>query len=122
MKGTGLSQRRLRTDPAVVLLLLVVVMALGTLAAGWAPALGDNRSQVCRDRGAPYTPPYETWQVNAHQSWVPLGVTCTWTDPTTGNVVQQEPAWAPTGLAGVSFVSGLAWVAVVSWRRRQPTI
>ncbi|SNR36907.1 hypothetical protein [Blastococcus mobilis] len=102
-----------------MLLLLAVVMAVGTLAVAWAPALGDNRSQVCRDRGAPYAPPYESWQVEAHQSWLPLGVTCTWSNPTNGNVVRQEPAWGPTVLAGVSFVSGLAWIVVVGWRRRQ---
>ena len=121
MKEDHLRQSRLPTGPGVALLLLAVVTAVGTLAVAWAPALGDNRSQVCRDRGAPYAPPYETWQVETQQSWLPLGVTCTWTDPTAGNVVHQQPAWAPTALAGVSFVSGLSWVAAVGWRRRQLT-
>jgi hypothetical protein len=116
-------QPRLRALPGVALLLLAAVMALGTFVIAWAPALGDGRSQVCLDRGVPYVPPYESWHVQAAESWLPLGVTCTWTDPTTGNVVREEPAWTPTALAGVSFVSGLAWVVVVGWRRRrhQPT-
>ncbi|MGY1749616.1 hypothetical protein [Modestobacter sp. SYSU DS0511] len=86
----------------------------------WAPALGDGRSQVCLDRGVPYSPPYESWGVNTAESWLPLGLTCTWTDPATGIVVRQEPAWTPTALVGVSFLSGLAWLSVLSWRSRRP--
>lgn len=119
MKEPIRGQTRLRTRPGVALLLLAAVTAGGTLAGAWGPAVGDNGSRVCLDRGAPYTPPYEAWHMEAHQSWLPLGVTCTWTDPTTGDVVSQEPASTPTVLAGVSFVSGLAWVVVVSWSRRQ---
>jgi hypothetical protein len=120
MKEVHSGQPRLPTGPGVVLLLLAVVMAVGSLAIAWAPALGDNRSQVCRDRGAPYAPPYETWQVEAQLSWLPLGATCTWTDPAAGNVVHEPPAWALTALAGVSFASGLSWIAAAGWRRPQP--
>jgi hypothetical protein len=112
-------QPRLRALPGVALLLLAAVMAVGTLALAWAPALGDNRSNICFNRGVPYAPPYESWVVQAGQSWLPLGVTCTWTDPTTGDVIGQEPTWGPTVLAGVSFASGSAWVSVVGWRRRR---
>ena len=112
-------QPRLRALPGVALLLLAAALAVGTIAMAWAPALGEGRSQVCLDGGVPYAPPYENWGVQAAESWLPLGVTCTWTDPTPGNVVRQEPAWTPTVLAGVSFVSGLTWVAVVSRRRRR---
>ncbi|MFL6095190.1 MAG: hypothetical protein ACJ71Y_07040 [Blastococcus sp.] len=112
-------QPRMRAHPGFALLLLAAVLTLGTLAMAWAPALGDGRSQVCLDRGVPYAPPYESWGVQAAESWLPLGVTCTWTDPTTGNVVRQEPAWTPTVLAAVSFLSGLAWLAVVCWRSRR---
>lgn len=114
---TGLPRRR--AHPGVALLLLAAVLTVGTLAIAWAPAIGDGRSQVCLDRGVPYAPPYESWGVQAAESWLPLGVTCTWTDPTTGNVIRQEPAWTPTVLAGVSFVSGLAWFAAVGWRSRR---
>ena len=104
--------------PGIALLLLAAVIAVGTLAVAWGPALGSNRSHVCLDRGVPYTPPVESWGVEVTESWLPLGVICTWTDPTRGNVVRQEPAWTPTVLAGVSFVSGLAWITAVGWRRR----
>ena len=113
----GLPRRRAR--PGLALLLLAAVLTVGTLAIAWAPAIGDGRSQVCRDRGVPYAPPYESWGVQAAESWLPRGVLCTWTDPTTGSVIRQEPAWTPTILAGVSFVSGLAWVAAVGWRSRR---
>ncbi len=114
---TGLPRRRVL--PGLVLVLLAAVVTVGALAIAWAPAIGDGRSQVCLDRGAPYAPPYESWGVEPAGSWLPLGVACTWTDPTTGNVIRQDPAWTPTVLAGASFVSGLAWVAAVGWRSRR---
>jgi hypothetical protein len=66
MKEPIPGQTRLRTRPGVVLLLMAVMMAVGTLAAAWDPAVGDNSSRVCLDRGSPYAPPYEAWQVEAH--------------------------------------------------------
>ncbi|MGY1855241.1 hypothetical protein [Modestobacter sp. SYSU DS0290] len=110
---------RAGTAPGFALLLLAAVLAVGTLALAWGPALGDGRSQVCLDRGAPYAPPYEGWRVHAEGSALPLGVTCTWTDPVTGDVVRQEPAWTPTLLAGASAAAGLGWIAVAGGRRRR---
>ena len=110
---------RRRAHPGLALLVVAAVLTVGTLAVAWAPAIGAGRSQVCLDRGAPYAPPYESWGVQAAASWLPLGVTCTWTDPTTGTVIRRQPAWTPTVLAGASLVSGLAWIAAVDWRSRR---
>jgi hypothetical protein len=114
---SGAQPSRLRALPGVALLVLATVIAVGTLATAWAPSIGDGRSQVCRDRGVPYTPPYENWHTEAATSWLPLGVACTWTEPTAGNVVHQEPSWTPTVVAGVSFGLGWVWVTTVGLSR-----
>jgi hypothetical protein len=117
MTEGGAKQPRLRALPGVALLVLAAVIALGTLATAWAPSLGDGRSQVCRDRGVPYTPPNENWHTEATTSWLPLGVACTWTDLATGNVIRQEPPWTPTLLTGVSLGLGLVGVTAVGLSR-----
>ncbi|MGY1987986.1 hypothetical protein ACI792_17350 [Blastococcus sp. SYSU DS0669] len=95
----------------MAVLALASLLTLGTLAVAWAPALGDGRHEACSSRGAPYSPPYETWQVRVTASALPLGVACTWTDPATGDVVHQEPSWAPTVVAGAAAALGTAWTA-----------
>jgi hypothetical protein len=117
MTEPGVQQSRMRAFPGVALLVLATVIAVGTLATAWAPSVGDGRSQVCRDRGVPYTPPNETWHTEAATSWLPLGVACTWTDPAACNVVRHEPSWTPTVGAGVSFGLGLVWIATVGLSR-----
>ncbi|MFD2093337.1 hypothetical protein [Blastococcus deserti] len=101
----------------MALLVLAAVVALGTLVTAWAPSLGDGRSQVCRDRGVPYTPPDENWHTEATASWLPLGLACTWTDPATGDVLRQEPSWTPTLVIGVSVCLGLVGVTAVGRSR-----
>jgi hypothetical protein len=117
MTELGTKEPRLRALPGVAMLVLAVVIALGTLATAWAPSLGDGRSQVCRDRGAPYSPPYESWLTEPATSWLPLGVACTWTDPATGNVIRQEPSWTPTLLTGVTLGLGLVGVTAAGLSR-----
>ncbi|MDP5183675.1 hypothetical protein QOZ88_13615 [Blastococcus sp. BMG 814] len=113
----GAQPASLRVIPGVALLVLAIAIAVGTLATAWAPSIGDGRSQVCRDRGVPYTPPYENWYAEAETSWLPLGISCTWTAPTAGDVVRQEPSWTPTIVAGVSLGLGSMWITTVGLSR-----
>ncbi|WP_041775798.1 hypothetical protein [Blastococcus saxobsidens] len=108
---------RLGPLPGLALVLLGALIALGTLAAAWAPALGDGRHEACTSRGVPYSPPYESWRVEVAVSALPIGVTCTWTDPDTGHVVRQEPSWGPTVAAGIGAAFGCGWLAAAGWVR-----
>ncbi|MGY2065663.1 hypothetical protein [Blastococcus sp. SYSU DS0619] len=119
---TGTAGRRSRMVrpgflPGAALLLLGALIAVGTYAAAWAPALGDGRHEACTSRGAPYHPPYESWRVAVTASAGPIGVVCTWTDPDTGHVVRQEPPWVPTLVAGTTALFGCGWLAAAGRSR-----
>lgn len=117
MTDAGAEQPRPRILPGIALLVLTAVIAAGILAMAWVPSVGDGRSQVCRDRGTTYIPALENWSAEAATSWLPMGVTCTWTGPTAGDTIREEPGWTPTLLAAVPFVLGSTWVTVVGWGR-----
>ncbi|WP_347058668.1 hypothetical protein ABC795_17685 [Blastococcus sp. HT6-30] len=111
------ARRPLRALPGAVLLALAALTALGTLAAAWGTALGDGRHEACTSRGVPYGPPHETWHVQVSGSTLPLGVSCTWTDPATGDAVRQEPPWTPTVVAGAGAGLGAAWLVAAGLSR-----
>ncbi|MGY1718640.1 MULTISPECIES: hypothetical protein [unclassified Blastococcus] len=115
--GTTGRPARPGSAPGFVLVLLGLAVAVGTLAVAWAPAVGDGRHEVCTSRGAPYSPPHESWRVAGTASAWPIGVVCTWTEPGTGDVVRQEPAWAPTVVAGTLTLLGCGWFAAAAGSR-----